>query len=509
MVFASIPFLLLFLPGVLLAYFAIAAAGALAVSAHRRIVLLNLCLLAASLAFYAWGERRLIVVMLITATTDFIAGLVISGALRRAPSPLPKGSPRTPLQKTALVIALTVNLGLLAFFKYANFGLATVHALTGALGLGASHGAWALDITLPLGISFYTFQSMSYTIDVYRGEVAATRSFLDFACLVTMFPHLIAGPIIRYRDIGAQLRDRTVSVPLFASGVARFIVGLGKKTLIANTIAVPVDHIFSLPVGQLTSAAAWFGAAGYALQIYFDFSGYSDMAIGLGRMFGFRFLENFNYPYAAASLTDFWRRWHISLSSWFRDYVYLPLGGNRGSAARTYGNLLIVFFLCGLWHGAQWAFICWGLYHGAFLIAERAGFGGVLLRVPKPARHAYTLLAVLGGWVLFRSASLAGAGGLVRAMLGGGAAGGLSTVAIYITPTVVAAFLIGAITAVPVVPWLDVQVTRWSDETVTGWTIVAEGARGVVRVGALASVLFASMMSLAGGTYNPFIYFRF
>ena len=292
-----------------------------------------------------------------------------------------------------LTIAVAANLGMLVYFKYLNFLLVTL----GRVGLGLS---WE-HVVLPLGISFFIFQAMSYTIDVYRGDVPPARDPVAFACYITMFPQLVAGPIVRYLDVANQLRCRTISAEKMASGIRRFIIGLAKKVLVANQMAILADQSFALSSTEISFGAAWMGTLAYTLQIYFDFSGYSDMAIGLGRMFGFEFLENFNYPYIARSVQDFWRRWHISLSTWFRDYLYIPLGGNRGSVAGTCFNLLAVFALCGFWHGASVNFLLWGLFHGVFLMLERICRGH--FRAPRLLGHVYTLVVVMFGWVLFRA----------------------------------------------------------------------------------------------------------
>jgi alginate O-acetyltransferase complex protein AlgI len=319
-----------------------------------------------------------------------------------------------------------------------------------------------------------------------------------------LFPQLIAGPIIRYRDIADQLARRTVTLDDFSVGVRRFIIGLGKKVLIANTVAGPADKIFAMPLGQLSTAHAWIGIACYTLQIYFDFSGYSDMAIGLGRMFGFRFPENFRWPYVADSVQEFWRRWHISLSSWFRDYVYVPLGGNRLSPAKTYRNLVAVFFLCGLWHGANWTFAFWGLFHGLFLVVERLGLGAAIRRLWAPLRHVYLLVVVMVGWVFFREDTLTGALGFLTAMAG--LASPQPTPFLpgwYLTPEVVLALSIGIIGSLPIGPW----VTAWRERPAR-WVVVDWGiaAASVVATGL---ILIGSIVQIAARTYNPFIYFRF
>ena len=359
MVFASPFFLFLFLPLTLAAY-ALVPRGAK-----------NAVLLVASFGFYVWGEGAYVALVLGSVLANWAFGLAISDAADPAAG------------RRWLAIAVTANLATLAVFKYGNFAFANVNALAPVLGVPpVSVGA----IALPLGISFFTFHAISYVVDVYKNNARAERRLSDFALYIMLFPQLIAGPIIRWRDIAAQLGQHEQRQADVAYGVRRFVLGLGKKVLIANTLGQVADKIFNLPGGDLTTPLAWLGLACYTLQIYFDFSGYSDMAIGLMRMFGFRVLENFNYPYVARSIREFWRRWHISLSNWFRDYLYLPLGGNRRGTRRAYVNLVVVFVLCGLWHGASWPFVIWGMWHGLFLVAERAGVDRVLSRI-GPLAH--------------------------------------------------------------------------------------------------------------------------
>src|SRR4051812_8670704 len=305
----------------------------------------------------------------------------------------------TPAAARRLAFAVTLNLVVLGIFKYANFFADNLNALLRA---GRIEPVAVPRVLLPIGISFFTFHAISYVIDVSRRDATAQKSPVHAALYLLLFPQLIAGPIIRYRDIADQLARRVVSIDDFAYGVRRFVIGLGKKVLIANVVAGPADKIFAMPAHELSTAHAWLGIVCYTLQIYFDFSGYSDMAIGLGRMFGFRFPENFRWPYIADTVQEFWRRWHISLSTWFRDYLYVPLGGNRVPTATMYRNLVLVFFLCGLWHGASWNFVIWGLFHGTFLVVERLGLAAAVRRLWAPLRHAYLLLVVMVGWVFFR-----------------------------------------------------------------------------------------------------------
>jgi alginate O-acetyltransferase complex protein AlgI len=484
MVLSSPIFLFWFLPLVLAGYFL----------APQR--LRNGLLLAGSLFFYAWGERKWVVVLLASIGLNYLLGW----SLER-----PFGPRR---RRLILALAVVVNLGLLAAFKYADFLVAN---LNGLRALGHLGPLPELKLHMPLGISFFTFHALSYVIDVYRGEVRALKNPVDFALYIAFFPQSIAGPIVRYHDIAAQLVRRVVNEEGFAAGCRQLIYGLAKKMLIANTLAVPADAIFKLPPEALTCGLAWLGAACYTLQIYFDFSGYSDMAIGLARLFGFSFKANFDYPYTARSVTEFWRRWHISLSSWFRDYLYIPLGGNRGSPARTYFNLVTVFFMCGLWHGASWAFVGWGLYHGGFLVLERMGLGKHLERLPSPLRRGYLLVAVTVGWVFFRAETFAGALALLRAMVGLADGSGVEYLPItYLRPDVVIALVAGVIFSAPVLPALRRLQGAVALRAAASLPARALGAvLAVTSVAALAGLFLASAMFLAAGTHNPFIYYHF
>lgn len=476
MVFSSPIFLFLFLPITLAGYFLLPKRWR------------NLWLLATSLLFYGWGEPKFVVVMLASIIINFLLALWID----RFPDP---GRRRLPL--AAAVIA---NIGLLAFFKYAEFSADNLNTVLAELHVQPLP---VPSIALPIGISFFTFHALSYVIDVYRRTVPVQRNPFKIGLYIALFSQLIAGPIIRYHDVARQLDERNVTRHDFAYGVERFIIGLGKKVLIANSLAGPADLIFSIPGDQLTLPVAWLGLACYTLQIYFDFSGYSDMAIGLGRMFGFHFLENFNYPYISQSLTEFWRRWHISLSNWFRDYLYIPLGGNRVAPWRVYLNLVIVFFLCGLWHGASWTFVFWGLFHGAFLVSERIGLARRIASWRAPLRHAYLVLVVMVSWVFFRSVTLSDAGSFLAAMTGMSRASGLEhPLALYTDLQTLLALTIGAVGCTPVIP----AVKGWLDRF--GAPSLEIGASGIKLV-AMASILMTSVMLLAAGTYNPFIYFRF
>jgi alginate O-acetyltransferase complex protein AlgI len=405
-----------------------------------------------------------------------------------------------------ITLAVCVNLGLLIAFKYSNFIVNQLNALLAMAHMPIIH---LEPVHLPLGISFFTFHALSYVIDVSRRVTPAAKR-LDFAVYMTFFPHAIAGPIVRYGDIAAQLEHRIVTSAGFAEGVRRFILGLAKKVLIANTVAVPADAIFRLQGSQLTLGLSWLGIVCYTLQIYFDFSGYSDMAIGLARMFGIDFKENFNFPYTASSVTDFWRRWHISLSTWFRDYLYIPLGGSRRGTVRTYLNLMLVFLLCGFWHGASWTFAVWGLYHGAFLVVERASLSRWMDSLWAAARHGYTLLVIAVGWVLFRAESLGHAADFLRAMIGLGSGMGLvDHTGLYLDTQLVLAIVAGMVGSAPLSPLLA-RVREGALRASKGVGLrFAQLLLSIAEVAGLSLLFLVSAMHLASGTYNPFIYFRF
>ncbi len=483
MVFSSPVFLFCFLPAVLVLY--------LLAGRHGR----NLVLLNASLFFYAWGEKQLVLIMLGSILGNHALAVWVQAT---------RGTGRARL---ALGISVVANIGLLAFYKYAGWLWDNATWLLSLLGLSPELLGSRPEIELPIGISFFTFQAWSAVIDVYRGEATVRKSPLDFGLYVSCFPQLIAGPIVRYRDVAEQIVERRVTLEGFAYGVRRFVAGLGKKVLIANVVAGPADAIFGLPAGELGLDVAWLGVVCYALQIYFDFSGYSDMAIGLGHMFGFRFLENFLHPYVARSVTEFWRRWHVSLSTWFRDYLYIPLGGNRRGPTRTYVNLVVVFFLCGLWHGASWTFVVWGLFHGLFLVLERAGLGTWLGRRPAWLRHAYLLLVVLVGWVFFRAEDFDHALGYLGAMFVPDALSNpLRAAALYLEPVTALALVAGVLGSIP---WVD-AVARWRERLRRQRRAFGvDLSLGVAMNSALAVVLVVSALELAAGSYNPFIYVRF
>jgi alginate O-acetyltransferase complex protein AlgI len=502
LLFTEPTFLFLFLPILLGLYF---VRGSREHAAYG-----NWLLLAASVIFYAKGGGAFTWLMLASIAFNYWMAIAVDQVHG------------TPAASRRLAVAVTLNLVVLGVFKYANFVADNLNAL---LQLGQAQPIAVPRLLLPIGISFFTFHAISYVIDVSRRDATAQKSPVHAALYLLLFPQLIAGPIIRYRDIADQLARRVVSIDDFAYGVRRFVIGLAKKVLIANVVAGPADKIFSLPAAELSTAHAWLGIVCYTLQIYFDFSGYSDMAIGLGRMFGFRFPENFRWPYVAASVTAFWRRWHISLSTWFRDYLYIPLGGNRVSPARRYFNLVTVFFLCGLWHGASWNFVLWGLWHGAswnfvlwglwhgsFLVIERlvpsrnrssnhpttqSPDAGVLAWPIWP--HLYTMAVVMIGWVFFRAETLTGAVAFLRSLAGmTEAAPTPYSVGWYLTPELWMALAAGAIGSTPWVPALAARIDHGR-----GWSVP------LVNTAALVALLLLSIMSMAARTYNPFIYFRF
>ena len=438
----------------------------------------NAVLLLSSLFFYAWGEPRFVVFMVIAIIQGYVFGLLAETYRGR------------PQAKLCLYAYAAVSLGLLGYCKYADFFIGSFNSLTG-LSLPLLH------VALPIGISFYTFQILSYVIDVYRGNAAAQRNFIDLAAYVAMFPQLIAGPIVRYTDIAPQLKHRTHTLSDTAYGARRFIIGLSKKVLLANVL---YELISAYKDGAETSVLfTWLYAAAYILHLYFDFSGYSDMAIGLGRIFGFYFPENFNYPYISASVTEFWRRWHMSLGSWFRDYVYIPLGGNRVSRGKWFRNIFIVWLLTGLWHGAAWTFILWGLFFALFLTAEKLWYGQALART-KLLKHVYVLLLIVVSFVLFDAASVQDALRTIAALFGLGGLPLADALSRYYLWSYTGVFLIAAVGATP----LPVKILRQLKESRTGSIIVS-----VLEPLVLLALLAAVTAYLVDGSFNPFLYFRF
>lgn len=485
MVFSSTVFLFLFLPVLLVLHW---------LSPRP---LRNLLLLTASLLFYLWGEKEFIFVLLISIAFNYTMGLWLDRSATM------QG------RRRIVALAIVLNLGLLATFKYADFLIDNLNAACALLHLPPFPTP---RIHLPLGISFFTFHALSYVIDIYRREVRPLKNPITFALYISFFPQSIAGPIVRYSDLAGQLLQRTIRSADFAEGVRRFIFGMAKKMLIANTLAGPADAIFQMPLDSLTRSLVWLGTVCYTLQIYFDFSGYSDMAIGLARMFGFTFKENFNYPYISCSITEFWRRWHLSLSSWFRDYLYIPLGGNRRGPWRTYANLLTVFFLCGLWHGASWSFIAWGLYHGGFLVLERGAFGRLLDKVPAPLRLAYTLFVVMIGWIFFRAANIFNALVYLVVLSGLTAGNGVTySPTVYLDSDVVLALIAGILCSTPLLPLLQRLPSSRLGAAIKrqGLAPMLDIISATVSVAAQILLLLASAAMLAAGTHNPFIYFRF
>ena len=483
MLFSSPIFLFLFLPVVLTVYVLLPGTKAR-----------NFWLLLMSLAFYAWGQVDFILLLLASTLMNYGLGLWVDR------------SENTANRKLAVAVAVFVNIGLLAFFKYADFIVRQLNSVLNLAGIAPIH---APHIPLPIGISFFTFHALSYMIDIYRRRGKAATNPKDVALYIFFFPQLIAGPILRWSAIGPQLLQRAVSLDGFAEGVRRFAGGLAKKVLIANTVAVPADQIFSLPADLFSAPVAWFGALCYTLQIYFDFSGYSDMAVGMGKMFGFTFMENFNFPYLAQSIREFWRRWHISLSTWFRDYLYLPLGGNRVSRARTYLNLITVFFLCGLWHGASWTFVVWGLYHGFFLVLERTRFGKMQAKLPRLLRHLYTVLVVMLGWVIFRADNFTEAGNYFTALFGLNHAQFKQELPIYLNHEAIAAVILGIAFTGPLWNWTRTTCVKLGQVLPAACQPVALVFGRMLEILLVAGLLLISSAWLATNTYNPFIYFRF
>lgn len=466
MVFSSTIFLCVYLPLVLLGYYICPKKGR------------NLFLLIASLVFYAWGEPKYVFLMIFSILVNYIFGRLMD-----------KHRENKKRLKLMLVLSVVIDIGLLSVFKYTDFIITNVNAIFGA-------NFDLLNIALPIGISFYTFQAMSYTIDVYRNDVRVQKNLIDFGMYITMFPQLIAGPIVRYADVQDQLAERSVTTADFSEGVMRFVVGLGKKVLLANQMGAVWSEIYALG-GDVSALMAWTGAIAYTFQIYFDFSGYSDMAIGLGRMFGFKFPENFRYPYQSVSITDFWRRWHITLSTWFKEYLYIPLGGNRRGLTRQALNLLIVWSLTGFWHGAGWNFVLWGLYYFVILFIEKLFLLKALDKLPKFFRHVYALLLIIIGWVIFASDDVSVLLPFLGSMFGAnGAIGGMD---VYTLLTKAALLVICCVASTELPKKLFLSAAGAMNEK------AAFTLKSVLTIALLA----LSMILLIGDSYNPFLYFRF
>ena len=456
----------------------------------------NFVLTAFSYLFYGWANPLFLFLLLGSTLLDYTAGLLMArseGERIGGEYVIDPAKPRSRRAKIILAISIVTNLSLLGFFKYFNFGVENYDALIAWIGLPELRLDTALRVTLPLGISFYTFQSMSYVIDVYRGQAHAIRNVVDFAAFVSMFPQLVAGPIIRFSEIADQIRSRSHTITKFSRGVAFFSLGMAKKVLLANPCGKVADLAFES--GTLTMLDAWYGVLAYAFQIYFDFSGYSDMAIGLGMMMGFVFAKNFDSPYTSQSITEFWRRWHISLSTYLRDYLYVPLGGNRKGRVRTYVNLMAVMLIGGLWHGAAWTFLVWGGIHGALLAFERMlGKAAPYGRLPAPLRVGLTFIIVLVSWVFFRATSLSSAVDYLSAMVGLGEA---QPAALLLNGVVYQPYYLGTIVLASIVTWTCPQT--WD------WTRTLTAPKAMVT----ASLFVVAMVALTTQAYNPFIYFFF
>lgn len=475
MLFSSMVFLWIFLPIIMVCHFFIK-------EKYR-----NYLLLLASLIFYAWGEPKYIILMLVSITLNYWFGIAIDQCIN------------IKYEKVLLILSIASNLGILLYFKYFNFIVENINTVFDG-------NITSRTIILPIGISFYTFQALSYVIDVYRGKhgnsiVKVQKNYLNLALYVSFFPQLIAGPIVKYKDIQDQIEHRVISSQKVAYGIRRFVFGLGKKVLISNILAYTADSIFELSTTELSMPIAWLGIICYTLQIYYDFSGYSDMAIGLGKIFGFDFVENFNYPYVSQSIQEFWRRWHMSLSTWFREYLYIPLGGNRKGINRTYINLLIVFLATGVWHGASWNFIIWGLFHGLFLIIERMKLGEILKKNRfKSINHIYTLLVVMIGWVFFKATGLKQAINYLLVMfVPGMLVEGKTNIYAYLDREVVLVLVIAILGCGIIQKKFEGITRRIFDESMTySYEIVV-----------LPIILMLCIMNLINSSYNPFIYFQF
>ncbi len=459
MVFSSLLFLFIFLPLTIIAYY------------FSPMKIRNIILLLASLFFYAWGEPQYIVLMIISIIINYIAGFFIQRSNNKAP----------------LIIGIILNVLILGYFKYVNFLIDNVNNVL------SMHIEYQ-DLPLPIGISFYTFQSISYLVDVYRKDTPAQKNLINLALYISLFPQLVAGPIVRYKEINEQLKERVHSIEMFYQGIKIFLIGLAKKVIIANQMGLLADSIFDQSAGEMTSFIAWLGVIAYALQIYFDFCGYSEMAIGLGRMFGFHFPKNFNYPYISKNVSEFWRRWHITLGSFFRDYIYIPLGGNRVAKWKVYRNLFIVWFLTGLWHGAAWNFIIWGLFYGMIIALERTSFGTLLKKTPVAVQHIYTILLFLIGWVFFRSPDLTYSFEFLTAMFSFDFSY-IGLDAVYYFKQYGFLLVVSIVASTPLVKKL---MNQWNFKY-----------KFYVELLFLLFILFVSVAFLMTSSYNPFIYYRF
>ena len=471
MVFSSMTFIWIFLPILLFVYY-------ISKEKYRNIILLIF-----SLIFYSWGEPKYIILMLISILVNYIFGRILDKCNKKKNKTI------------VLIFSIIFNLGLLVYFKYFNFIATNIDNIIGHNVIPNK------NIVLPIGISFYTFQIMSYIIDLYRGDIKVQKNLLNLALYISFFPQLIAGPIVKYKDIDEQLQKRTVTIEKFSNGIKRFVYGLAKKVIFANTLAYIADTIFNSNIELLNMPIAWLGAICYTLQIYFDFSGYSDMAIGLGKMFGFEFMENFNLPYISESITEFWRRWHISLSTWFKEYLYIPLGGNRKGKIRTYINLLIVFLATGIWHGASWNFVVWGLFNGFFLVIERIKLKELLDKNKlKFINHIYALLVIIFGWVLFRADTLKSALQYMKIMVSPS-----KQLVNFDTSLIINNRNIMMI----IVVILFSGILQTIFNKLKNKEKIKEIYHRYFEVIVICLLMFVSIMMLASNTYNPFIYFRF
>jgi alginate O-acetyltransferase complex protein AlgI len=477
MVFSSAIFIFFFLPFVLL----------IIILARKE--LKNLFLMLTSLFFYAWGEKQYVLLMLVFILFNYLFGIGIDACLTKRN------------KKIVLTLGVVFNLSLLIFYKYKNFLIDNINILSTWLPFNPIFND---PIKLPLGISFFTFHCISYVVDIYKEKVPAQKNPVDFALYVSFFPQQIAGPIVRYVDVAKEIIDRNMKVELFTTGIKRFIIGLAKKVLLANTLGEVADKIFDLPINELNSSVSWLGIICYTLQIYFDFSGYSDMAIGLGKMFGLNFLENFNLPYTTKSVTEFWRRWHISLSTWFRDYVYIPLGGNQKGNFRTYLNLILVFFLTGLWHGSAWNFVVWGMLHGSFIILERIGLKKILDKIWPPISHFYLIAVIVVTWVFFRCENLTTSIQYIERMFSlNNAYSDIYTFSELANHQTLFYIFMGISTAAGLIHYIKSSLSEFNNNLFNS---------NLYKCAVLSTHLLIFILALsyvAKNTYNPFIYYRF
>lgn len=480
MVFSTSIFIYLFLPITLIIYYLMPKKGK------------NLIILLSGLLFYSWGEPIYVIVMLISTMIDYFAGLIMNHFEGR----------KVP-RRICLIVSIVMNLGLLGIFKYSGFIAENINAIAGTQIIDINNmnffGIEYLPMNmLPIGISFFTFQSMSYTIDLYLGNVKVQKNPISFAAFVTLFPQIVAGPIVRYDDVAKELDDRSITIDLIYDGIIKFIIGLSKKVLIANSIGALWTSIKATDIANVSVVSSWLGILAFTFQIYFDFSGYSDMAIGLGKMMGFNFPKNFDYPYLSKSISEFWRRWHITLGAWFKSYVYIPLGGNRKGMARTIFNLAVTWFLTGVWHGASWNFILWGTLYGVVIILEKLFLGKLLDKIPDIFGHIYTMLLVILGWVLFDTADLPTAGAYIAKMFGFGGGAFIDSTAMYQIATYGITFII-CIIGCTNLPKLAVEALKKKSAVLVNYGGIA----------VMTGMFIICAAYLVDQTYNPFLYFNF